>query len=233
MGIRPIVAFAVLALIAPQALAQSSAATALPRNAIAAFVAEAARRFAIPERWIYAVMTIESAGDPHAVSPKGATGLLQIMPETWRQLRSRYALGNDIYDPHDNIIAGAGYLRELYDRYGSPGFFAAYNAGPARYEKYLARGVELPGETIAYVRKLAPIARGEAKPQVSPAAVDPTAWTRSALFAGTAGTAVEPAERGHTPDNPPVNGSVQSRRNVPPPPGAKGLFFPLSGLSPR
>ena len=74
----------------------------------------------------------ESFGDVHAISPKGAMGLMQIMPATWAGLRPRYGLGADPYDAHDNIIAGAAYLRELQDRYGAPGFLAAYNAGPAR-----------------------------------------------------------------------------------------------------
>ena len=67
-----------------------------------------------------------------AISPKGAIGLMQIMPDTWTGLRRRYGLGIDPFDPHDNILAGAAYLRELHDRYGVPGFLAAYNAGPAR-----------------------------------------------------------------------------------------------------
>ena len=79
---------------------------------------EAAQRFAIPASWIRAVMRVESFGDPRALSPKGAMGLMQIMPDTWSELRSRHGLGADPYDPHDNIIAGAAYLRELHDRYG-------------------------------------------------------------------------------------------------------------------
>ncbi|WP_456725282.1 lytic transglycosylase domain-containing protein [Bradyrhizobium sp. USDA 4350] len=99
-------------------------------------------------------MSIETAGDMHARSPKGAMGLMQIMPATWAELRQRYDLGSDPYDPRDNILAGAAYLRELLDRYGSRGVFAAYNAGPTRYEEHLA-GAPLPDETRAYVAKLA------------------------------------------------------------------------------
>jgi hypothetical protein len=83
-------------------------------------------------------------------------GLMQIMPETWAELRLRYALGNNPYDPHDNILAGTAYLRELRDRYGSPGFLAAYNAGPARYEEHLV-GRPLPAETLAYLKTLVPV----------------------------------------------------------------------------
>lgn len=121
-------------------------------------IAEAARRFDIPERWIRSVMGVESDGDTRAVSPKGAMGLMQVRPATWTELRARYGLGNDPFDPHDNIMAGAAYLREMHDRYGSPGFLAAYNAGPARYEEHMLLGVPLPGETQSYLDKLASIA---------------------------------------------------------------------------
>jgi len=118
------------------------------------FVGQASRRFGVPARWIRAVLDVESAQDMRARSPKGAMGLMQIMPATWAELRERYNLGNDPYDPHDNILAGTAYLRELLDRYGSPGVFAAYNAGPSRYQEHLAGG-SLPEETRAYVAKLA------------------------------------------------------------------------------
>ena len=62
---------------------------------------------------------------------------MQIMPATWGQLRARYGLGPDPFDVRDNIMAGAAYLRELHDRYGSPGFLAAYNAGPGRSVRWL------------------------------------------------------------------------------------------------
>lgn len=140
------------------ALAQSGSAAqpAISRNAhlFAGFINEASQRFAIAPNWIRSVQSIESAGDVNARSPKGAMGLMQIMPATWAELRERYNLGNDPYDPHDNILAGTAYLRELLDRYGSPGVFAAYNAGPSRYEEHLAGG-SLPDETRAYVAKLA------------------------------------------------------------------------------
>jgi soluble lytic murein transglycosylase-like protein len=139
----------------PVATEQHNVATAAAP--ISAMVAEASQRFGIPASWIRAVMQVESFGDVHALSPKGAMGLMQIMPESWATLRSRYGLGGDPYDAHDNILAGAAYLRELLDRYGSPGFLAAYNAGPARYEDHLATGRALPAETQAYVTTLAPM----------------------------------------------------------------------------
>lgn len=109
----------------------------------ATFITEAAQRFGIPEHWIRAVMRVESAGDVRAISSAGAMGLMQVMPATWADLRARHRLGANPYDPRDNILAGAAYLREMHDRYGSPGFLAAYNAGPGRYEEYLA-GRPLP-----------------------------------------------------------------------------------------
>lgn len=128
----------------------------------AGHIADAARRFAIPARWIRAVMRVESEHDPHALSPKGAMGLMQIMPATWQELRIRYRLGDDPYDPRDNILAGAAYLAELHDLYGSPGFLAAYNAGPGRYEKHLVTGDPLPAETVDYMAKIVPMIDADA-----------------------------------------------------------------------
>ncbi|WP_058989258.1 lytic transglycosylase domain-containing protein [Acetobacter senegalensis] len=147
----------------------------------AAEVAEAARRFDIPVTWIKAVMGAESAGDPGVVSSAGAMGLMQIMPGTWAELRVRHHLGCDPYDPRDNILAGAAYLRELHDRYGSPGFLAAYNAGPDRYEASLA-GRPLPPETRAYVAAVAPFIGGGGDASVMIAAADRFVWTRAPLF---------------------------------------------------
>jgi hypothetical protein len=151
-------------------------------KAISAFIAEASRRFGIPALWIRAVMAAESAGNLRAVSPKGAMGLMQIMPETWSDLRRRYHLGADPFDAHDNIIAGAAYLRELHDRYGASGFFAAYNAGPARWEGHLTNGNPLPLETRAYLARLAPIARGDATDDAVLNASSARSWTDASLF---------------------------------------------------
>jgi soluble lytic murein transglycosylase-like protein len=113
------------------------------------FIAEASTRFTIPARWIRAIIQIESAGDEHAISPRGAMGLMQLMPGTWVELSVRYKLGLDPFDPRDNILAGTAYLREMHDRFGSAGFLAAYHAGPVRYEQHLATGQPLPPETTA------------------------------------------------------------------------------------
>lgn len=130
-----------------------------PGDPYAAHIAEASRRFAVPAAWIRAVIRKESAGDARAVSSAGALGLMQIMPGTWEELRARWPLGQDPFDPRDNILAGTAYLREMHDRFGSPGFLAAYNAGPARYEGDLA-GHPLPAETLAYVATLSPMING-------------------------------------------------------------------------
>jgi len=148
----------------------------------AAFISESSRRFGIPAAWIEAVMLAESLGDAHAVSPKGAIGLMQIMPETWTELRLRYGLGVDPYDPHDNIIAGTAYLRELSDRYGSPGFLAAYNAGPALWEHHLTTGRPLPDETRAYLARLAPIVDASGADNAVALASVIRSWTEAPLF---------------------------------------------------
>lgn len=153
-----------------------------PGDPYARHIADAGQRFRLPPAWIRAVMRAESDRDVAAVSRKGARGLMQIMPATWLDLRARHRLGPDPFDPRDNILAGAAYLRELYDRYGSPGFLAAYNAGPARYEDYLA-GRPLPAETRAYVAMLAPIIGTDKRLRpFAFAAVDPRAWKRAPLF---------------------------------------------------
>ena len=138
-------------------LASPVAADSLERWA--AQISEAGARFGLPEKWIRAVMCAESGGAVNLkgrpiVSPAGAMGLMQLMPGTWRDMRSALGLGSDPFNPRDNIIAGAAYLRLMYDRFGYPDLFAAYNAGPARYEASLARGISLPPETRVYVRRI-------------------------------------------------------------------------------
>jgi soluble lytic murein transglycosylase-like protein len=156
---------------------------ALSVRSFAAFVTEASKRFSVPEHWIRAVMHVESSAKQRARSSKGAMGLMQIMPKTWTELRARYGLGTNPYDPRDNILAGTAYIRELYDRYGAPGFVAAYNAGPGRYERHLATRRPLPDETQAYVATLAPmINRTRTNVQIG-AVARSFAWANSSLFA--------------------------------------------------
>lgn len=123
------------------------------------YVAEAAARFGLPPATIMRVIAAESGGMTHLhgrpiTSRAGAMGLMQLMPATWAQMRARLALGPDPHDPHDNILAGSLYLRLMIDRFGTPGAFAAYNAGPGRYADHLASGRRLPRETVAYLAKV-------------------------------------------------------------------------------
>jgi len=102
-----------------------------------------------------AIMRAESDGDDKSVSKTGAIGLMQIMPKTYAELQTKLGLGSNPFDPHDNILAGAAYLAEMFERYGEIGTLAAYNAGPRRYEEFL-HGRPLPDETMDYVVRLAP-----------------------------------------------------------------------------
>ncbi|MDE2167766.1 MAG: lytic transglycosylase domain-containing protein [Alphaproteobacteria bacterium] len=121
-------------------------------------IAEAAQRFGPPQPWIRAVMKAESGGrltldGAPITSPAGAMGLMQVMPETYTAMRARLGLGPDPYKPRDNIFAGTAYLADMYQRYGYPGLFAAYNAGPERFERYLQDGTPLP-ETVRYLARI-------------------------------------------------------------------------------
>jgi hypothetical protein len=120
------------------------------------YIRNASRRFGVPQRWIREVMRQESGGRVLARSGAGAMGLMQVMPSTWTAMRQRYGLGRDPYEPRDNILAGTAYLREMHDRYGAPGFLAAYNAGPERMDAVLGGSKILPDETLNYVAAIAP-----------------------------------------------------------------------------
>lgn len=120
------------------------------------YIDEASTRFGIPTSWIERVMRAESNGQTMLNgrpirSRAGAMGLMQLMPATWSAMRTRLALGPNPDDPRDNILAGTFYLRLMYDRFGYPGLFGAYNAGPSAYAEWLAGGRRLPAETIAYL----------------------------------------------------------------------------------
>jgi soluble lytic murein transglycosylase-like protein len=167
---------------AARALSAAHRANGLPVDPFAALITEASKRFAVPEHWIRSVMRVESAGDLRARSRTGAMGLMQIMPQTWSELRARYGLGTDPYDPRDNILAGAAYIGELYLRFGAPGFLAAYNSGPRRYENYLATGRSLPDETQHYVAILAPMIAGARVSRKIVAVADSITSARPSLF---------------------------------------------------
>jgi hypothetical protein len=153
-----------------------------PADRLAEFIAEASDRFAVPARWIRAVMQIESGGDDHATSPRAAMGLMQIMPDTWAELSARYGLGNDPFDPRANILAGAAYLKEMHDRFGPDGFLAAYHAGPLRYEQHLAAGRPLPAETLAYVAAVSSLLGSGHNERVAFRIRPAVPWRRAPLF---------------------------------------------------
>lgn len=218
-------AFVILcALLCPQhapALAKSSASPVqTQRIDIAVHVSEAAQRFGIPENWIYAVIRIESAGRTRAVSSAGAMGLMQLMPGTWARQRDRFALGSDPFDPRDNIMAGTSYLREMYDRYGAAGFLAAYNAGPGRYEAWLAGRRSLPLETRRYVAKIAPMLQAE---RIFVAATQPPMSEALPAFTAQTATPLIPAEANEqqAPTNPFARADQPSH----------DLFAPVSTVS--
>lgn len=153
------------------------------------YIVEASRRFGVPDRWVREVMRQESGGQQYlngrpTTSWAGAMGLMQVIPSTYDTLRQRYGLGDDPFDPHDNIMAGTAYIREMYEKYGSPGFLAAYNAGPGRVDSYLAGSQPLPNETVNYVASIAP-RLGNDRPMSGPLAV----------YASAVGGAAPPSAR--------------------------------------
>lgn len=154
------------------------------------YIAEASLRFGVPVEWIERVMRVESDGQTTLNgrpirSRVGAIGLMQLMPGTWEMLRNLIELGSDPDDPRDNILAGTLYLRMMYDRFGYPGLFAAYNAGPRRFAAHLVTDRAPPRETIVYLRKVA----GSAQ---TPLGV-PERIGRDRLFVVGARTQVQPA----------------------------------------
>ncbi len=125
----------------------------------------AARHFDVPAMWIRQVMRVESGGHEYSdghliVSSAGAMGLMQLEPTTYQEMAAQYGLGNDPFNPYDNIMAGAAYIHEMYQIYGSPGFLAAYNAGPGRLDAFIHDHEPLPDQTTNYVAMIAPNIQG-------------------------------------------------------------------------
>ncbi|MGH7073418.1 MAG: lytic transglycosylase domain-containing protein [Stellaceae bacterium] len=208
-------------------VAASPSASPIDRP-IATFVSQAAHRFGIPAAWVRAVIETESGGNVGAVSPKGAMGLMQIMPQTWTDLQSRYGFGTDPFDPHDNIMAGAAYLSELLDRYGQSGIFAAYNAGPERYQEHLTTGRPLPSETQAYVDTVARLLHGPVPTHRIFAVAAASSWTGAPVFPRhDDGMSNEPSSPTRDPLNLPLF-SVPTANSAHLVPHSKGLFVQLS-----
>lgn len=180
--------------------AQASSAARSAADPFAAHVAEASQRFGIPEDWIRIVLHAESTGDDRAISPAGAMGLMQVMPATWAELRDRHQLGDDPYEPRANVLAGAAYLREMWDRYGDiAAMLSAYNAGPGRYDEHVATGRALPAETRAYVDALAPRLGASPSAKAVVAGASRSAdWRDAPLFIAQPpdGRATDPAQSG-------------------------------------
>lgn len=181
-------------------------------NSCAMYAPEAARRSGLSQDVVLRVMLAESGGNSRIVSAKGAIGCMQIMPATWSYLTARYNLGAEPFDARMNMIGGAMYLAELAARYGWPGAFSAYNAGPGRYQRFVQGGVALPAETIAYTARLG--GNAAARPTATPA----PRWQEARLFMTGSrfeGAAVLPA----TPIA--SRGSAEAR--------SRNALFPLSG----
>ena len=198
----------------------------------AADIADAAQRFGIPVAWIVAVLGAESSGDPVAVSPAEAMGLMQVMPATWEEQRALHRLGNDPFQPRDNILAGAAYLRAMWDRYRTvTDMLGAYNFGPGRYDEYLAGERGLPPETRDYVAALSPVLAGE--PLAPGTLAGPsrvTDWREAPLFVtAPAGSEHARGLHGERSAGAPSDAPAASPDSLAPAP-AEALFVVRSGL---
>ncbi len=153
----PVTATAEPAPVSP-AFAQEQGMT--PRELMARWeplIGQASKKYNVPADWIRAVMARESGGRTMLgetmpmVSSAGAMGLMQVMPATYAEKRAELGLGDDPFNPRDNILAGTAYLKWLHGKYGYPAMFAAYNDGPGNLEDHLFKGRALPTETRLYV----------------------------------------------------------------------------------
>jgi hypothetical protein len=203
-----------------------------PEDPWGPYVRESCKRFDVPEIWVRSVMHVESGGKEYLngqliTSSAGAMGLMQVMPDTYDELRARYNLGDDPFDPHENILAGTAYLREMYDIYGSPGFLAAYNAGPRRLDDYLSNNRALPDETRRYVAMIGPNIVGVYPTTRSPAEDYAMNALPTNIPPGTRyGRAVQLAgSRGGNGGRVPMRGSIQVAQ-LPEPPRATAQSAP-------
>ena len=135
--------------VAVEALAESPTAARprLPASTVRRLVDRVAARVGLDAKLAHAVVRTESNYEPLAISPKGAMGLMQLMPATARQ----YALA-DPYDPKANLEAGIRHLKTLLDRFDVPLALAAYNAGEAAVRRY--GGIPPFPETRSYVSRI-------------------------------------------------------------------------------
>lgn len=197
---------------------------AAPTAPFAELVKAAAARWAVEEELITSVMEAESNFDPKAVSKKNARGLMQLLPET----AAHFGVQN-IFDPKENIDAGAHYLSDLLKRYNNDLMLAlaAYNAGPEKVEQF-GRVPPYP-ETVSYVRRV----KSAYEKSKSGAASSVALQARGKKPQSTAGTPQQPTEK--TPQNttgaasqPPPGKTPQNTTGtappatVPPGPSASG-----------
>lgn len=145
-----VVGFEPLEYVAP-AVPQPAAEPLAPLFDLDAAVKALAEEHHLPEELVHSVIGAESAYNPAAVSVKGAIGLMQLMPETARQLAV------DPWDPGQNVQGGVSYLRQLLEKYAGARdqlvlALAAYNAGPGAVDRY--RGLPPYAETHAFVRRV-------------------------------------------------------------------------------
>jgi soluble lytic murein transglycosylase len=120
------------------------------------FVDKYSEKYSVPPYIIYSVIKAESGFDSAAKSSAGAVGLMQIMPETYKDIAARMIgeTANEglLYDPETNIKYGTYYLRYLYDKFESWDLaFAAYNAGPARITVWLSNPEYITENEIVYI----------------------------------------------------------------------------------
>lgn len=136
--------------------AGSSPSDDTPRAAYERLVDETALTVGLDSELLHAVIHVESGYDARAVSPQGAVGLMQLMPETARRYRVRNA-----FDPAQNLRGGASYLRDLVELFGNdlPLALAAYNAGE---HAVIRNGYRVPRwkETMTYVGRVLALYRG-------------------------------------------------------------------------
>jgi soluble lytic murein transglycosylase-like protein len=140
--------------VALEALAASPAAAAAPlgESVVRALVTRVAQRWGVPDRLAHALVQTESNYDPRAVSPKGAMGLMQLMPAT-----AQYYALDDPFNAEANLEAGMRHLRGLLNRYSVTLALAAYNAGEGAVSRY--NGVPPYRETVDYVRRIQSLMR--------------------------------------------------------------------------
>ncbi|MEG9296359.1 lytic transglycosylase domain-containing protein [Mangrovibacillus sp. Mu-81] len=133
----------------PRSLSMSSKMNIQTPKSLDDIISSAADMYQLPKKLIQAVIHHESGFNPQAVSPAGASGLMQLMPATARGLGV-----SNIFDPEENVFAGSKYLKQMLDKYNGDIdlALAAYNAGPGNVDKY--NGIPPFKETTAYVKKV-------------------------------------------------------------------------------